>query len=146
MPAAIIIAKILTAAAVIWRIYLLISFRLSDTNVRFKFDLLSMIAIDGVIAVTLVAVLSTINETTYVFTLVINLLALALNLYQSWRTVVAGDKRILLGFRSYDLTQIKGISNSRISLYVHLKNGSRITIPVPLTASEVLRKMKHLGN
>ena len=61
-PYLIILLKILLAAVAIYRIYVLYRFKKSDTNVKLRFELMSMIELDGGIAFTLVALLAAVNH------------------------------------------------------------------------------------
>ena len=144
MPALIIIAKILVAAIAAYRIYKIVMFYRSDSNVRLSFDLLSTIEIDAVIGLTIISLLARITETTYVFTLVLCLLAAVLNCFHLFRLVIAGDKKIMLRQKTYELKKIKGMNASGFTLNVYLKNGEKLKVMVPLTKNEVIRKMNYL--
>lgn len=143
-PYLIILLKILLAAVAIYRIYVLYRFKKSDTNVKLRFELMSMIELDGGIAFTLVALLSAVNENTYLFTSGLLAVTILLNIAHLCRVIVAGDKRILLGRRAYDLKEIKGMNTSRVTLHVYVYGGERLHILVPLTHNETLQKMKYL--
>ena len=143
-PYLIILLKILLAAVAIYRIYVLYRFKKSDTNVKLRFELMSMIELDGGIAFTLVALLAAVNENTYLFTSGLLAVTILLNIAHLCRVIVAGDKRILLGRHAYDLKEIKGMNTSRVTLHVHVYGGERLHILVPLTQNETLQKMKDL--
>ena len=144
MPALIIIAKILVAAIAAYRIYKIVMFYKSDSNVKLSFDLLSTIEIDAVIGLTIISLLAKITETTYVFTLVLCLLAAVLNFFHLFRIVIAGDKKIMLRQKTYELKKIRGMNASGFTLHVYLKNGQKLKVIVPLTKNEVIRKMNYL--
>ena len=141
-PYLIILLKILLAAVAIYRIYVLYRFKKSDTNVKLRFELMSMIELDGGIAFTLVALLAAVNENTYLFTSGLLAVTILLNIAHLCRVIVAGDKRILLGRHAYDLKEIKGMNTSRVTLHVYVYGGERLHILVPLTHNETLQKMK----
>ncbi|HAE15032.1 MAG: hypothetical protein IKF00_07550 [Solobacterium sp.] len=143
-PYLIILLKILLAAVAIYRIYVLYRFKKSDTNVKLRFELMSMIELDGGIAFTLVALLAAVNENTYLFTSGLLAVTILLNIAHLCRVIVAGDKRILLGRHAYDLKEIKGMNTSRVTLHVYVYGGERLHILVPLTHNETLQKMKYL--
>jgi hypothetical protein len=143
-PYLIILLKILLAAVAIYRIYVLYRFKKSDTNVKLRFELMSMIELDGGIAFTLVALLAAVNENTYLFTSGLLAVTILLNIAHLYRVIVAGDKRILLGRHAYDLKEIKGMNTSRVTLHVYVYGGERLHILVPLTHNETLQKMKYL--
>ena len=143
-PYLIILLKILLAAVVMYRIYVLYRFKKSDTNVKFRFELMSMIELDGGITFTLVALLSAIDERTYLFTCGLLLVTIVLNIAHLCRVIVAGDKRILLGRHAYDLKEIKGMNTSRVTLHVYVYGGEKLNMIAPLTHNETLQKMKYL--
>ena len=143
-PYLIILLKILLAAVAIYRIYVLYRFKKSDTNVKLRFELMSMIELDGGIAFTLVALLAAVNENTYLFISGLLAVTILLNIAHLCRVIVAGDKRILLGRHAYDLKEIKGMNTSRVTLHVYVYGGERLHILVPLTHNETLQKMKYL--
>ena len=143
-PYLIILLKILLEAVAISRIYVLYRFKKSDTNVKLRFELISMIELDGGIAFTLVALLAAVNENTYLFTSGLLAVTILLNIAHLCRVIVAGDKRILLGRHAYDLKEIKGMNTSRVTLHVYVYGGERLHILVPLTHNETLQKMKYL--
>ena len=143
-PYLIILLKILLAAVAIYRIYVLYRFKKSDTNVKLRFELMSMIELDGGIAFTLVALLAAVNENTYLFTSGLLAVTILLNIAHLCRVIVAGDKRILLGRHAYDLKEIKGMNTSRVTLHVYVYGGERLHNLVPLTHNETLQKMKYL--
>ncbi len=145
MPTLIIIFKVLTALVMAYRIYNIIKMFRSDSNVRLRFDLLSTLELDAVIGLSLVALLSAVKPETYGFTLGLLVVALIMNVIHSFRTIIAGDKRIMIGIKSYDFKDIKGINASRFTLHVHTKDGQQINVPVPLTQNDVLAKMKYIS-
>ena len=143
-PFLIILLKILLAAVAIYRIYVLFRFKKSDTNVKFRFELMSMIELDGGIAFTLVALLAAIDERSYLITCGLLLVTIVLNIAHLCRVIIAGDKRILLGRHAYDLKEIRGMNTSSVTLHVYVHGGERLHILVPLTHNETLQKMKYL--
>ena len=141
----ILILKVATAALFLYRAYVILKFAKSDKNVRLSFDLLSYIELDAGLAVTLIALLAD-AEKAQGFLLGILVLALLLNVLHLNRIVIAGDKRILIGRKSYDLAQIKGMNASKIKLHVFVKGGQAVDVTVPLSKSETIRKMKYIRN
>ena len=144
MVALIIIFKILTALIAAYRIYKLYTFFRSDKNVRFSFDLLSMLEVDAVIGLTIIALLAKIDETAYAFTLVLCILAAVLNAAHLFRIIIAGDKRIMIGNNSFDFKELKGMNASRVTLHVYEKNGKRHDVLVPLTRNDVISRMDYI--
>lgn len=144
MPALIIILKVILAVIALYRIYVLLKFRSSDTNVKFKFDLTSMIEVDAGIAFSILALLAVIDEKSYAMTIALLIISIAANMMHLFRTIVAGDKRILIGIHDYDLKEIKGMNASRITLHVFVKGGKKINVIVPLTTNDTISKMKYL--
>ncbi len=143
-PVLIILLKLLLAAIASYRIFIYYRFKHTDTNVKFRMELMSMIEIDGGIAFTLMSLLAAIDERSYPMTIVLLLFSIVLNIAHLFRVVVAGDNRILIGKDDYDLKQIKGMNSGRVTLNVFVKGGKRLHIMVPLTHNETLRKMKYL--
>ena len=143
-PVLIILLKTVLAAIALYRIYVLYRFKKSDTNVRFKLELMSMIEVDGVIAFTLVSLLAAIDERSYLITTGLLVFSIVMNVLHLNRVIFAGDHRILIGRNDYDLKEIKGMNASRVTLHVFAKGGKRLHIIVPLTMNETLQKMKYL--
>lgn len=144
MPALIIIFKILIVAIVALRLYKIIMLFRSDKGVKLTFDLLSTIAIDAVIALTIISLLAKIDETTYVFTLCLCILTVLLNVEQLFRVVIAGDNKIMIGAKTYDFKDIKGMNAAGFTLFVYLKGGKKLKVIVPLTRNTVVRRMKYI--
>lgn len=142
---AIIILKVITALLFLYRLYIVLKFRNSDKNVRLSFDLLSYIEIDMGLAITVIALLANAKDAQG-FTIGILLLAILLNVLHLNRTVIAGDQRILIGRRSFDLRDIRGMNASRITLHIYVKGGEKIDVVVPLSKNETIRKMKYIRN
>ncbi len=145
MPALIIIMKVLTALALGYRAYNIINLYRSDTNVKIRLDLLSMLEVDAGLGLTLVALLAAVRPETYGFTLGLLIGALIVNILHAFRTIIAGDKRIMIGVKSYDLKEIRGMNASRFTLHVYPKDGQQINVTVPLTQNDVLAKMKYIS-
>ncbi len=145
MYPAIIILKAITAALFLYRIYKVLKFRNSDSNVALSFDLLSYIELDAGLAITAIALLANAKNAQG-FTIGILLLATLLNVLHLNRIVIAGDRRILIGQRSFDLKDIKGMNASRITLHVYVKGGEKINVVVPLSKSDTIKKMKYIRN
>ncbi len=145
MPALIIIMKVLTALALGYRAYNIIKLYRNDTNVKIRFDLLSMLEVDAGLGLTLVALLSAVKPETYGFTLGLLIAALIVNILHAFRTIIAGDKRIMIGVKSYEFKEIRGMNASRFTLHVYAKDGQQINVTVPLTQNDVLAKMKYIS-
>ncbi len=145
MYPATIVLKVILAALFVYRAYLLIRFIRSDKNVKLKFDLLSYLEIDAGLALTLIGLLASAKQANS-FTIGILVLAILLNVLHIKRVIVAGDSRILIGNRDFDLKDIKGMNASRTTLHVYLKGGEKIDVVVPLSKNETIRKMKYLKN
>ena len=144
-PVLIIILKILLVLISVYRIYILILFRRSDKNVRFSFDLFSMLEIDGCIALSLIGLLSRVTKDTYAFTVCILVLAILLSYSELHRMIIAGDNRILIGKDAYAFKEIKGMNASRTTLFNYTKDGKTIKVIVPLSRNETIRKMKYIN-
>ena len=145
IPALIIFLKALSAILLLYRLYILLRFYKSDKNVRFSLDIPSMIEVDGTLAISFLVLLMRIDEKAYFFSCLLGILAVGMNLLQSRRVIFAGENRILIGNRDFDLSQIKGMNASRFSLNVYIKGGEKIRIIVPLSTNETIRRMKYLN-
>ncbi|MCR4855939.1 MAG: hypothetical protein K5908_07190 [Erysipelotrichaceae bacterium] len=146
MSVLIIVLKVILAIVALYRLFIMFRFRRSDTNVRFSFELMSMLEVDAVIGMTIVSLLAAIDERSYTFTIILLLASIVLNISNLFRVIVAGDSRILIGPYDFDLKDIKGMNNSRITLHVFVKGGRKIDVVVPLTNNETIRKMKYIRN
>lgn len=144
MPALIIILKLISFLAMAWRAYVWLKLKKLDSTASYSFELFSRLEVAAGFAVALIGWLAVLNEKTYVFTACLNALAIVLTLTHNMRIVVGGDRKIVLGMKIYDLKEIKGMKTGRFSLYVFTKTMDRITILVPLTDNDTVRKMKYL--
>lgn len=144
MAALIIILKIISSLLLAYRVYMFIKLKREDKTVQFRFELMSLIENAAGYGVFLVSVLSVIDETTYVFTLGLNLINLVIVIAHNLRIVVAGDNKILIKLKIYNKKDIRGINASSFTLHVYPKKDDEIKVLAPLTHNESFNQLKYV--
>lgn len=144
MATAIIILKILSIVLMALRVYAFVKIKLEDKSVQYRFELMSLIEHAAGYGVFIVAVLSVLDENTYVFTLGLNIVNLLIVYSHNLRIVLAGNNKILLKLKIYDKKSIRGINASSFTLHVLPRKGGEIKVIIPLTHNESFKNLKYV--
>lgn len=116
----------------------------ADTGVHMKFDWMSYLNISGTVGLTLVSLLSVIQENTYVFTAGLTAVSIGMVWFLKLRLMIAGDHKALLGSKMIDLKDIRRVYAKFMTLYVITKNGT-IKLYAPVTERSVTMKLYDAG-
>lgn len=116
----------------------------ADTGVRMKFDWMSYLNISGTVGLTLVSLLSVIQESTYIFTAGLTAVSIVMVWFLKLRLMIAGDHKALLGSKMIDLKDIRRVYAKFMTLYVITKNGT-IKLYAPVTERSVTMKLYDAG-
>ena len=136
--------KIVLCACWILTVYSVLKLYQADTGVKMKFDWLSWMNISGTIGLTLVSMLSVINESTYVFTIGLIIVTILMVWFLKERLMIAGDHKAMLGSKMIDLKDIRRVYAKFMTLYVITKNGT-IKLYAPVTERSVTMKLYDAG-
>lgn len=140
MAVLIILAKVGIVAAYVSIVMMVLQFKKLDRNVKIEFDLLSKIELSAAVGIALVGLVSVIDPTTYVFTLVLCLCSIGLTLLQRYRMILAGDTMVLFRGKAHPIRTITKLGTGMFTLKIYLKNRPKpVSIYVPLTSNHVLR-------
>ena len=118
---------------------MILNFKKEESTSIVQLDFLSGLEICAVLGVNLVGLISTINITTYTFTISLCIIGIFLHLFERYRFIFAGDKKAFLKGKTYSLKEIDKLGTGIFTLYVYMKNKKIIKVYVPLTSNFIIK-------
>ena len=112
-----------------------------DNSIKFEFDLLSSLELCVSTALSLISLLSVIKPSTYVFTIVICIIAVILVVCQSFRIILVGNNYSFIRCKLVNNKHIVKLSAEKMFfLSIKTKSNEQL-IYVPLTSNNRLKKL-----